>query len=394
MASVTPRATKTGEPAWRVQFRIDGRMRQESFSGPMASKAAHEFGDLIDRVGAKAALEVLERRRNNVAAVPTLKEWTERYLDPESGILTGIEPGTRAGYHAIAKGSFLHILGEYPVDAIERTDVGKWIEWQERQPSKRTNGKKIAAKTVRNYHALLSNILKAATETKPPLRPDNPAHKTRLTKGLAREAVFLSRDEFQRLYEQIPEYYRPLVAFLVGSQARWSEATALTWADLNTDTTPPTVRIAKAWKKNPDGAHIVGVTKSARGRHTVSLWPELVDLLGARGEPDALIFQGKLNRERIWYGSFNTRIWKPAVEASGLTRQPNIHDLRHTGASWLIADGQPLPYIQARLGHENITTTIQVYGHLLPDSHTRMSASLSGIMSNVIPTTLPLALPA
>jgi hypothetical protein len=43
-----------------------------------------------------------------------------------------------------------------------------------------------------------------------------------------------------------------------------------------------------------------------------------------------------------------------------------FHDLRHTHVAWLIAGGVPLPHIQARLGHESITTTIDTYGHLLP----------------------------
>ena len=43
-----------------------------------------------------------------------------------------------------------------------------------------------------------------------------------------------------------------------------------------------------------------------------------------------------------------------------------FHDLRHTHVAWLIAGGAPLPHIQARLGHESITTTIDTYGHLLP----------------------------
>jgi hypothetical protein len=43
-----------------------------------------------------------------------------------------------------------------------------------------------------------------------------------------------------------------------------------------------------------------------------------------------------------------------------------IHDVRHTHVSWLIAGGLPLPNIQARLGHESITTTIDTYGHLMP----------------------------
>src|SRR6185295_17155910 len=59
--------------------------------------------------------------------------------------------------------------------------------------------------------------------------------------------------------------------------------------------------------------------------------------------------------------------WKAAVERAGLEPQPRIHDLRHSHVSWLIAAGIPLPVIQRRLGHEHIATTIDRYGHLLPD---------------------------
>ena len=54
-----------------------------------------------------------------------------------------------------------------------------------------------------------------------------------------------------------------------------------------------------------------------------------------------------------------------AVAAEGLSPF-RFHDLRHTHVAWLIAGGTPLPHIQARLGHESITTTIDTYGHLLP----------------------------
>lgn len=37
-----------------------------------------------------------------------------------------------------------------------------------------------------------------------------------------------------------------------------------------------------------------------------------------------------------------------------------------TRVACLVAGGAPLPHIQARLGHESITTTIDIYGHLLP----------------------------
>lgn len=374
-ASIQPFDNRSGR-VFRVQFRVDGKGQQETFP---THDAAESFQKLVQKVGGKEARAVLKRRQNNDDGIPTLNAWCAKYLDPASGLLTGIEDGTRAGYESMARSSFLQFLGEYPVDAIGKTEVGKWVEWQERQPSRRSPRQTVAAKTVRNYHALLSNLFKAAVEAG--YRTDNPAYKTRISRGLAREAVFLTPDEFRRLLAAVPDYYKPLVMFLTASQARWSEATALTWGDLNLDSLPPTVRITKAWKKNPGGKPVVSVTKSQRGRRTVSLWDEVITMLGQPKGPGELIFQGKLNGERIWYGGFNARIWKPSVQRAGLIRKPNIHDLRHTGASWLIADGQPLPYIQARLGHENITTTIQVYGHLVPDSHARMANSLAGIMA-------------
>jgi integrase len=327
--------------------------------------------------------QILELRRGNTKGTPTLAEFTADYLNPDSGLLTGIQPGTRHGYEAIARNSFLPMLGQYPVDAIDKAAVGRWVAWQEKQPSSSRKGQLIAAKTVRNYHALLSNIFAASIDLG--LRADNPAKKTRLSAGVAREPVFLSRDEFRRLWEAVDPYYRPLVAFLAASQTRWSEATALMWGDVNTDTTPPTVRISRAWKKNPGGAPVLDVPKSKKSRRTIALWPEIVAQLGERGPSDQFVFPAKRTRGKIWYSSFNGKIWRNAVRDANLGKDPNIHDLRHTGASWLIADGMPLPFIQERLGHENITTTVSVYGHLLPDAHTRMADSLRGSMSNVLP---------
>jgi integrase len=380
MASVTPRVNKDGVvTSYRVQFRIDQKMVGESFPDV---KAATDFGKLVDRVGGKDARHILAARQNP-HDTPTFAQWVDKYLDPESGIITGIQPATRANYRQIADNSLNPRLGEIPIDAIQKTDIGKWVAWQEQQPSRRDTDKLIAAKTMRNYHALLSNILKAAVEHG--LRSDNPARGVRVTEGVSREGVFLTPAEFAAIHHEIPDYYKPLVTFLVATQARWSEATAVTWADVHDETVPPTIRINKAWKKNPDGPPVVGVTKSKRGRRTVSVWPELVALLGERGRPGELVFKGVMSGNQIWYGPFNSRIWRPAVERAAIEKRPNIHDLRHTGASWLIADGVPLPFIQARLGHESITVTVNTYGHLLPDAHTSMADSLSATLSGVVP---------
>jgi hypothetical protein len=65
---------------------------------------------------------------------------------------------------------------------------------------------------------------------------------------------------------------------------------------------------------------------------------------------------------------FYTHIWRKLMTAVAAEHIApfRFHDLRHTHVAWLIAGGAPLPHIQARLGHESITTTIDTYGHLLP----------------------------
>jgi integrase len=69
---------------------------------------------------------------------------------------------------------------------------------------------------------------------------------------------------------------------------------------------------------------------------------------------------------QILHRTFWSRYWLPAVEH--LEPRPRIHDLRHTHASWLLARGVPIHIVSARLGHENISTTVDTYGHLLPDA--------------------------
>ncbi len=389
MASVSARRSpRTGVVSYRVQFRIDGRMTSETFPDPAD---ADLFAAQVDRLGGSAAREMLERRRGNVHRVESLREFTARYLDRKSGMLTGIEDGTRAGYATAADISFLRFLGDYPVDTITRTDVGRWVAWQEEQPSTRRPGQKIAAKTIRNYQGLLSTIMAAAVDAG--LIAKNPAHGIRLSAGTSREAVFLSPAQFKTVLHFIPPYYKPLVEFMAGTGTRWGEATALKWNDIVTHGKTPTARIDEAWKKAPGGP-VLSVPKTKKSRRTISLYPALVTKLGDRGPGDELVFKGKRSNGRLHYARFRESTWLKAVAKAmdrelcaslGLepvTTAPNVHDLRHTHASWMIAAGIPLPYIQARLGHESITTTVNTYGHLVPEAHEMMATAIENTLDH------------
>jgi integrase len=116
--------------------------------------------------------------------------------------------------------------------------------------------------------------------------------------------------------------------------------------------------------------------------------------MGDPGEADAYVFPNQVGGH-LWHGSFNTRVWQPAIRnamdaetcaelgLATIKRAPTIHDMRHTHASWLIAQGIPLPYIQARLGHESITTTVNTYGHLVADAHDQMASAIAGTLAGV-----------
>ena len=60
-----------------------------------------------------------------------------------------------------------------------------------------------------------------------------------------------------------------------------------------------------------------------------------------------------------------TRAFQSFARRLGLQRA-KVHDLRHFHASVMLQNGESLLLVSKRLGHASISTTGDVYGHLLP----------------------------
>jgi len=60
------------------------------------------------------------------------------------------------------------------------------------------------------------------------------------------------------------------------------------------------------------------------------------------------------------------RVFYTALDRAGL-RRIRFHDLRHTFASLLISQGENIKFIQTQLGHASAKTTLDRYGHLMPN---------------------------
>lgn len=67
------------------------------------------------------------------------------------------------------------------------------------------------------------------------------------------------------------------------------------------------------------------------------------------------------------------------VFTASLPEGLRFHDLRHTCASILIAQGAHPKEIQARLGHASIMTTMDQYGHLFPSLGAQLDANLERV---------------
>src|SRR2546425_8423949 len=78
----------------------------------------------------------------------------------------------------------------------------------------------------------------------------------------------------------------------------------------------------------------------------------------------------KISRSRapLDADNFRHREFPQALRRAGLCRV-RFHDLRHTYTSLLIAHGTHPKYIQAKLDHPSIQTTLDRYGHLMPQLH-------------------------
>jgi integrase len=93
------------------------------------------------------------------------------------------------------------------------------------------------------------------------------------------------------------------------------------------------------------------------------------------GEADVLCRTPRRTLLRRDY--YNRNIWKPAVKAADLAADTTFHDL-HTFASTALAEGVPISEVSRWLGHKSITTTVDLYGHLVPEASGRARDALDG----------------
>jgi integrase len=123
------------------------------------------------------------------------------------------------------------------------------------------------------------------------------------------------------------------------------------------------------------GLH-AGPTKTGK-RRTITVPRFLATMLGEHigRYSDRYVFTAA-EGSAVHHRNFKRRHYTPAVERAGLPEGLRFHDLRHTAAALLIANGRHMEEVKHYLGHSSIRVTSDRYGHLFPKARAELADAL------------------
>jgi integrase len=238
--------------------------------------------------------------------------------------------------------------------------------------------KRVKANTVIHYHANIHKALRYAVKTD--LIASNAADKIERPKKDVFVGSFYDSDEVNAMFEaahgtklEIP------ILFGAFYGLRRSEIIGLKWnaVDFVNDTFTIKHTVTSC---NIDGKHIIiasDTTKTKSSMRTLPLVPEFKEKLLALKEEQEInkkLCGRSYDKNYLGYicvnemgervnPSYVTTAFPKLLEKNGF-RKIRFHDLRHSCASLLLANGVSMKQIQEWLGHSDFSTTANIYAHL------------------------------
>lgn len=188
----------------------------------------------------------------------------------------------------------------------------------------------------------------------------------------------LDTPEIVALLDAASPNYRTLLAAAVFLGLRQGELLGLTWADVDFDA--GLVRVRKQLDRS--GSRVE--PKTPKAVREVVLMPTLGRLLREHklrtpfSTPGDYVFTTSAGTPYYWR-NVSKRGLERAKQRAGLDGEgrPRLrfHDLRHTFASILVAQGENVVYVSRQLGHASVKQTLDTYAHLIDRAEHAQRAS-------------------
>lgn len=358
--SVVKRGTK-----WAVVVDLGtdpatGKRRQKWHSGFRTRKEAE-----------RARTEILSRLDHGTYVEPsplTVKEFVTQWLESSR---PRIRPTTWASYERALRCHILPDLGELPLQRLTPATLNTL--YAKLLATTTSRGKLMSPKTVRNTHVVLRRALQDAVRWN--LVPRNAADLADPPRTSRLEMKVWSAEQLRTFLEVTTEHPLHVAWFVAATTGmRRGEVLGLRWTDVDLEAGRLAVTRAITTVNNQI---IVTEPKTARSRRSIALDAATVArlrehrkaqaktrlLMGPAHEDQDLVMAepdgSPIPPDRL------TRQFDTELRKAGLP-PIRFHDLRHTHATMALAAGVHPKVVSDRLGHANVSITLDVYSHAAP----------------------------
>lgn len=295
-----------------------------------------------------------------------------------------LAPSTYKRYCRMLETRILPYFGHFYINKIKPTDIMQFYDLLSRDTQlvrkKSNNGKKtikpLSGKTILEHHRLFRAMLHKAIYWQ--LIVSNPAERVQPPRAMKPKRRYYDDEQCKILLENLTELgeeqikYKVAIILTIFTGVRLGELMGLEWQDLDFKT------------------GIVSINRSSQylaEKGVFTKTPKTESSIREVGIPDFVV--SLLEEYKSWYDNqkkFCGELWIDSnrlfVQADGKPMHPstiskwfvkfveqiglpviNFHGLRHTNATLLIAQNIEVPIVSARLGHAQLTTTLNFYVH-------------------------------
>lgn len=388
MATITMRKNKKGQRSFVIRVKMAGEVFCSRYPGKLDDPIPDTWSNKKATKEAEkaAALFESECKRGLISNNKTsLADYISYVIDlkEKNG---HIKPLTAEGYKRLFKRIKAAKMAKKRLTDIRVSDLNNFYNELSEEGQNQNTGKKLSAKTIREYHNLISSCLTQAAREG--IIQSNPAAFATLPKIERKEANFIEPDTITRILDVIqnePLHWQAITYILIGTGARRAEVAGLRWSDINFK--DHTIKIQRNIVR-AKGKLIEGTPKTGDFR-TITAPAEVIKILMTWKQEQAARLKS-LSMNGYCFALLDhqtpidpcsiTAYYYKLADRYGLSRI-NPHAFRHTQASVLMRSGD-IAAASKRLGHSRTSTTIDIYGHMLPKTDKELSDKISAELFN------------
>jgi integrase len=370
-----------GKFSWRIK--IDGRsvVRKAGTQKELKTRVAEALLDI------NARGTIMARHDRDMTVAAYLNNWLACYVKPSRALMT---------YRQYERVVTLYAIPAIGSIKLDRLTSG---QCQAMLVGLLNDGK--APQTVNLTRTTIKRAFNVAREQVPPLLISNPMAATEPAKKGQPKKRTMVEDDMKKVFGEslrlkritrrdgsqawvYAHHYGPMIAFMLATGVRVSEANALTWADINLDGRPA-ASINKKLTWIAEGHTVIESTKTDRSNRTAPLAAVAVQAIEAQKVIQAIhsVQSGYVHSDLLFTTEAGTAV-KPRNLQRSLSEVLDavklnhfgLHDLRRSYATSLAKNNTPPHILQALLGHSSITTTM---GHYVTAFMDDMTAAVDAV---------------